>query len=244
MFEHIGMYAYRRDFVFKYASLPQTPLEKLESLEQLRVLEHGYRLRVVETRQDYIPLSVDTQEDLQKARTLARKLERDAARGGRDRPFPRPLRRLGHPVHRRRRGSLRGAPARLLRLPDRPGISGLFAFGTTGEWPLLTEAEHTAGARVLAQQARGRVPVIVHAGAHGTEQAVRLALGAREAGADAVSLISPPFFPLDEEALLRHFTAVARAVAGFPVFLYNIPEYAGNDLSPALCCAWSGRRTT
>ena len=71
-FEHIGMYAYRRGFLLKYAGLPQTPLEKLESLEQLRVLEHGYRLRVVETRQDYIPLSVDTPEDLERARALAR----------------------------------------------------------------------------------------------------------------------------------------------------------------------------
>jgi 4-hydroxy-tetrahydrodipicolinate synthase len=114
------------------------------------------------------------------------------------------------------------------------GISGLFAFGTTGEWTLLTEAERADGARILAQQARRRVPVIVHAGAHATEQAVRLAVGAREAGADAVSLISPPFFPLDDAALFDHFTTVARAVAGFPVFLYNIPEFAGNDLSPAL----------
>ena len=72
-FEHIGMYAYRKEFLLKYAVLPQTPLEKLESLEQLRVLEHGFRLRVVETRQDYIPLSVDTQEDLERARILARK---------------------------------------------------------------------------------------------------------------------------------------------------------------------------
>jgi 3-deoxy-manno-octulosonate cytidylyltransferase (CMP-KDO synthetase) len=70
-FEHIGMYAYTKDFLLAYASLPQTPLEKLESLEQLRVIEHGYRLRVVETRQDYIPLSVDTQEDLERARDLA-----------------------------------------------------------------------------------------------------------------------------------------------------------------------------
>jgi len=114
------------------------------------------------------------------------------------------------------------------------GISGLFAFGTTGEWTLLTEAERIAGARVLAQQARRRVPVIVHAGAHATGQAVRLAMGAREAGADAVSLISPPFFPLDDAALFDHFTTVARAVAGFPVFLYNIPEFAGNDISPEL----------
>lgn len=72
VFEHIGMYAYRKDFLLKYARLPQTPLEKLESLEQLRVLEHGFRLRVVETRQDYIPLSVDTPEDLERARALAR----------------------------------------------------------------------------------------------------------------------------------------------------------------------------
>jgi len=114
------------------------------------------------------------------------------------------------------------------------GISGLFAFGTTGEWTLLSEAERADGARILAQQARRRVPVIVHAGAHATGQAVRLAMGAREAGADAVSLISPPFFPLDDAALFDHFTTVARAVAGFPVFLYNIPEFAGNDLSPAL----------
>jgi 3-deoxy-manno-octulosonate cytidylyltransferase (CMP-KDO synthetase) len=72
VFEHIGLYAYRREFLLKYARLPQTPLEKLESLEQLRVLEHGYRIRVVETRQSYIPLSVDTPEDLERARALAR----------------------------------------------------------------------------------------------------------------------------------------------------------------------------
>jgi 4-hydroxy-tetrahydrodipicolinate synthase len=114
------------------------------------------------------------------------------------------------------------------------GIRGLFVFGTTGEWTLLAEAERTDGARILAQQARKRVPVIVHAGAHATAQAVRLAMGAREAGADAVSLISPPFFPLDDDALFNHFTTVARAVTGFPVFLYNIPKFAGNDLSPAL----------
>jgi 3-deoxy-manno-octulosonate cytidylyltransferase (CMP-KDO synthetase) len=72
VFEHIGIYAYRRDFLLKYAALPQTRLEKLESLEQLRALEHRYRLRVVETRQDYVALSVDTPEDLERARALAR----------------------------------------------------------------------------------------------------------------------------------------------------------------------------
>ncbi|OHD75304.1 MAG: hypothetical protein A2V99_00080 [Spirochaetes bacterium RBG_16_67_19] len=112
------------------------------------------------------------------------------------------------------------------------GIGGLFAFGTTGEWPLLAEEERAGGARALVKQAAGRVPVIVHAGAHGTAQAIRLARAAREAGAAAASLISPPFYPLDPEALQEHFVAVARAVPGFPLFLYNLPEYAGNDITP------------
>ena len=72
VFEHIGLYGYSKDFLLQYSRLEQTPLEKLETLEQLRVLEHGYKIKVVETRQDYIPLSVDTPEDLEKARALAR----------------------------------------------------------------------------------------------------------------------------------------------------------------------------
>ena len=71
VFEHIGLYAYRRDFLMEFAGLAQTPLEKAESLEQLRALERGYRIRVVETKQEYISLNVDTPEDLEKARILA-----------------------------------------------------------------------------------------------------------------------------------------------------------------------------
>ncbi len=71
VFEHIGLYAFRKAFLLTYARLEPTPLETLESLEQLRALEHGYRIKVVETTQDYIPLSVDTPEDLERARLLA-----------------------------------------------------------------------------------------------------------------------------------------------------------------------------
>ena len=48
-FKHIGLYGYRRDFLLRFAALPQTPLELAESLEQLRALEHGYRIRHVVT---------------------------------------------------------------------------------------------------------------------------------------------------------------------------------------------------
>jgi dihydrodipicolinate synthase/N-acetylneuraminate lyase len=83
--------------------------------------------------------------------------------------------------------------------------------------------------------------VVSHVGAHETGQAIRLAAEAREAGVDAVSVVSPPYFPLEDDALLAHFTAVARAVPGLPVFLYNIPELAGNDISPELLVRVAGR---
>jgi len=59
--QHIGLYVYRRDFLLDYAKMPQTPLEKLEKLEQLRVLENGYRIAVVETQ--YKSIGVDVLED-------------------------------------------------------------------------------------------------------------------------------------------------------------------------------------
>ena len=66
---HIGLYVYRREFLLTLASLPRTPLERIESLEQLRALEHGFRIRVVETA--YASISVDTAEDLERVRRLA-----------------------------------------------------------------------------------------------------------------------------------------------------------------------------
>jgi 3-deoxy-manno-octulosonate cytidylyltransferase (CMP-KDO synthetase) len=66
VFKHIGLYGYRRTFLLKFASLAQTPLERTESLEQLRALEHGYRIQTVETRYDSI--GVDTLEDLERVR--------------------------------------------------------------------------------------------------------------------------------------------------------------------------------
>jgi 3-deoxy-manno-octulosonate cytidylyltransferase (CMP-KDO synthetase) len=71
-FKHIGLYVYRRDFLLTLASLPPTPLEEAELLEQLRALEHGYRIVAVETRFDSI--GVDTPDDLERVRAL---VERD-----------------------------------------------------------------------------------------------------------------------------------------------------------------------
>lgn len=66
---HVGIYAYRRPFLLTLASLPRTPLEVAESLEQLRALEHGYGIAVVRTSHDSV--AVDTPEDLARVRRLA-----------------------------------------------------------------------------------------------------------------------------------------------------------------------------
>lgn len=62
---HMGLYAYRRDFLLLYKTLPQTPLEKAEALEQLRVLEHGYKIRVCLTEDR--TLEINTPEELARA---------------------------------------------------------------------------------------------------------------------------------------------------------------------------------
>ena len=67
-FKHIGLYVYRRDFLLAYPELPVGPLETSERLEQLRALENGYRIRVVET--EYESLGVDTPEDLERVTKL------------------------------------------------------------------------------------------------------------------------------------------------------------------------------
>ena len=67
-YKHLGLYAYRREFLIRLAALPQTALEQAESLEQLRALEHGHRIRAVETRHDSI--GVDTPEDLERVRQM------------------------------------------------------------------------------------------------------------------------------------------------------------------------------
>lgn len=65
VYNHIGLYAFRRDFLLRYQNLPQTPLEKAEALEQLRVLEHGYRIRVCLTTEK--TLEINTPEEYAQA---------------------------------------------------------------------------------------------------------------------------------------------------------------------------------
>lgn len=114
------------------------------------------------------------------------------------------------------------------------GVDGLYVCGTTGEFPLLTMDERRRILEVVLDEVRGRIPVFAHAGAAGTVETVALARHAAAVGADGVGAITPYFFPYDDGALRRHYLALAEAVTPLPVYLYNLPDFAINAVSPEL----------
>ncbi len=125
------------------------------------------------------------------------------------------------------------ATARLVSwLVDR-GIHGLYIAGTTGEGLYLTPEEHRDLTRAVVKAAGG-IPVVAHVGALTTAQAVALARQTAQAGATAVAAIPPPYFSMTREELLAYFTAIGKAAEPLPLYLYNIPSHARNDLPPAL----------
>jgi dihydrodipicolinate synthase/N-acetylneuraminate lyase len=110
------------------------------------------------------------------------------------------------------------------------GLDGILALGTTGEGILLSTEERKRAAELFLEAAAGRFQVAVHCGAQTTAETVELARHAAGAGADAVAVIGPPYFTLDEEALYRHFAAAAEAAAPLPFYLYEFRARAGYSI--------------
>src|SRR5918992_5380101 len=104
------------------------------------------------------------------------------------------------------------------------GLDGLLALGTTGEGILLPAGGRRRAAELFLA---GPLPVIVHCGAQTTADTVALAEHAAGAGAAGVAVIGPPYFPLDERALLEHFAAAARACAPVPFYVYEFERASG-----------------
>jgi dihydrodipicolinate synthase/N-acetylneuraminate lyase len=103
-------------------------------------------------------------------------------------------------------------------------LDGVLALGTTGEGILLALDERK---RVVELFVAGGTPVIAHCGAQTTAATVELAEHAASAGVDGVAVIGPPYFPLDEDALLAHFVAAARACAPLPFYVYEFARASG-----------------
>src|SRR6188474_700572 len=104
------------------------------------------------------------------------------------------------------------------------GLDGILALGTTGEGVLLSAAERRRAAEWFLD---GPLPVIVHCGAQTTAETTALAEHAATAGAAGVAVISPPYFALDDEALLAHLTAAAHAAGDTPFYVYEFKARSG-----------------
>ena len=106
------------------------------------------------------------------------------------------------------------------------GLDGVLALGTTGEGILLSPDERRRAAEAFVAAA-GPLTVAVHCGAQTTAETVALARHAAEVGAAAVAVIGPPYFALDDDALLAHFAAAADACAPLPFYLYEFAARSG-----------------
>jgi dihydrodipicolinate synthase/N-acetylneuraminate lyase len=114
------------------------------------------------------------------------------------------------------------------------GLDGVLVLGTTGEGVLFSPEERREIAAAFGEAARGRLQVAVHCGAQTTRETALLAEHAASAGADAVAVIAPPYFALDEDELLAHFEAAAHACAPVPFYLYEFAARSGYAISLAV----------
>jgi dihydrodipicolinate synthase/N-acetylneuraminate lyase len=114
------------------------------------------------------------------------------------------------------------------------GLDGVLALGTAGEGILLRVEERRRVADLFLQASDRRLQIAVHCGAQTTADTVTLAAHAAEVGADAVVVIGPPYFKLDEKAQYAHFLAAATACAPLPFYVYEFAATTGYAIAPAV----------
>jgi len=114
------------------------------------------------------------------------------------------------------------------------GVQGLFVLGSTGQGPAMTIEERKQAAAIALDQAKARVPVVIHIGTADAGTTVELAEHAAAHKADAVAIV-PPYYYSDhtEYEIIAHYRAVAKAVP-LPIFIYENPKYSGISIPPGL----------
>jgi 4-hydroxy-tetrahydrodipicolinate synthase len=103
--------------------------------------------------------------------------------------------------------------------------------GTTGESATMSEEEDQQVIKLAVETARGRARVIAGTGSNSTSAAIEYSVKARELGADAVLSVAPYYNKPTQEGLYVHFRAVAEAVSGLPVVIYNVPGRTSSNIA-------------
>jgi 4-hydroxy-tetrahydrodipicolinate synthase len=114
------------------------------------------------------------------------------------------------------------------------GVDGFFVCGTTGEGPLLEDAEVLLVTRTVLSACQGKSSVITQVGRPSTKATARLLGAVLGAGAHGITAVAPYYYELDEVQLEAHYRELLRAADGDPLYAYNIPRRTGNDLSSEL----------
>ena len=109
------------------------------------------------------------------------------------------------------------------------GVTGLVPCGTTGEFQNISEQERRHVVEIAIDEANGRIPVIAGTGASGTDLAIEKTKHAKDAGADAVVIVTPYYHKPANRGLYEHYRKIAEAV-DIPIVLYNIPQATGVTL--------------
>ena len=112
------------------------------------------------------------------------------------------------------------------------GVQGLFVLGSTGQGPAMTIEERKHAAAIALDQAKKRIPVVIHVGTADAWSTTDLAEHAAAHGADAVAIV-PPYYYSDhtEYEIIAHYQAVHKAVS-LPIYIYENPKYSGISIPP------------
>lgn len=116
----------------------------------------------------------------------------------------------------------------------RHGCGGFWMAGSTGEGPILTEAQRDAVTQISADACKGRALVIMQVGSMSTATAVKAARATRAAGCAAVCCLPPLFFRAGERAIIDYYKAVAEAAGELPFFVYNLPQLTQIEFFPSM----------
>lgn len=112
------------------------------------------------------------------------------------------------------------------------GVHGVVVLGTTGEFPAMTEKMRATAIETVLSEVNGQVPVVAGCGDTSTKKTLAQVVAAGQTGVDAVLVALPYYYPLDQAAVIRHFTAVADKSTK-PVIVYNFPQMTKIAVAPA-----------
>lgn len=120
---------------------------------------------------------------------------------------------------------------RLVRFNISNGVDGLYVGGSTGEAFIQSRDEREQVMAVVAEEAKGKLTLIAHVGGISTYESQQLAGAAKRYGFDAVSAVTPFYYPFSFAEHCEHYRAIVEAADGLPMVVYNIPVLSGVTLS-------------